>query len=64
MKKISFCINTTGKEKDYLELLLTSMENNFASLEHEVIIFIDSLRVDDTDNEDINYQFQLDMLET
>ena len=53
MKKISFCINTTGKEKDYLDLLLTSMENNFVSLEHEVIIFIDSFRLQDDDNEDI-----------
>jgi len=53
MKKITFCINTTGKEKDYLELLLSSMENNFYSLEHEVIIFIDSFRLQDDDNEDI-----------
>ncbi len=53
MKKITFCINTTGKEKDYLELLLTSMESNFVSLEHEVIIFIDSFRLQDDDNEDI-----------
>lgn len=53
MENISFCINTTGKEKDYLELLLSSMENNFISLEHEVIIFIDSFRLKDDDNEDI-----------
>ena len=53
MEKITFCINTTGKEKDYLELLLSSMENNFVSLEHEVIIFIDSFRLQDDDNEDI-----------
>jgi hypothetical protein len=53
MKKITFCINTTGKEKDYLDLLLTSMESNFVSLEHEVIIFIDSFRLQDDDNEDI-----------
>ena len=53
MEKITFCINTTGKEKDYLELLLTSMESNFVSLEHEVIIFIDSFRLQDDDNEDI-----------
>ena len=53
MEKISFCINTTGKEKDYLSLLLQSMEDNFYSLEHEIIIFIDSFRMGDADNEDI-----------
>ena len=42
MKKITFCINTARNEKDYINLLLTSMEKNFDSLEHEVIIFIDS----------------------
>ena len=54
MKKISFCINTTGKEKDYLELLLHSMETNFSNLDHELIIFIDSFRLQDSDNEDIH----------
>ena len=29
MEKISFCINTAKNEKEYIELLLTSMENNF-----------------------------------
>ena len=42
MKKITFCINTAKNEKDYINLLLTSMEKHFDSLEHEVIIFIDS----------------------
>tara|TARA_B100000131_G_scaffold322747_1_gene377873 strand:+ start:972 stop:2279 length:1308 start_codon:yes stop_codon:yes gene_type:complete len=42
MKKITFCINTARNEKDYINLLLTSMEKNFDNLEHEVIIFIDS----------------------
>ena len=42
MKKISFCIPTCRNEKDYISLLLDSMEHNFNSLEHEVIIFIDS----------------------
>ena len=42
MKKISFCINTSRNEKNYISLLLTSMENNFSSFDHEIIIFIDS----------------------
>ena len=42
MKKITFCIPTCKNEKDYIALLLDSMESNFDSLEHEVIIFIDS----------------------
>jgi len=42
MKKITFCIPTCNNEKDYISLLLDSMENNFDSLEHEVIIFVDS----------------------
>jgi len=53
MEKLSFCINTTGKEKEYLSLLLRSMEDNFYSLEHEIIIFIDSLCLKDKDNEDV-----------
>ena len=42
MKKISFCIPTCRNEKDYIALLLDSMEKNFDSLEHEIIIFVDS----------------------
>ena len=42
MEKLSFCINTAKNEKDYTELLLTSMEHNFNSYDHEIIIFIDS----------------------
>ena len=42
MKKISFCIPTAVNEKNYISLLLDSMEKNFDSLEHEVIIFVDS----------------------
>jgi len=42
MRKISFCIPTCRNEKEYISILLDSMETNFDRLDHEIIIFVDS----------------------
>lgn len=43
MKKlISFCINTAVNELEYIKLLFKSLQDNLSTLEHEVIVFIDS----------------------
>jgi GT2 family glycosyltransferase len=43
MKKlISFCINTAVNELEYIKLLLKSLQENLSTLEHEIIVFIDS----------------------
>ena len=42
MKKISFCINTSRNEREYLLLLLNSLKENTQIENHEVLIFIDS----------------------
>ena len=42
MEKVTFCINTARNELNHIKLLLKSLESNLSSLEHEIIIFIDS----------------------
>jgi GT2 family glycosyltransferase len=42
MKNISFCINTARNELDHIKLLFKSLQQNLHSLEHEVLVFIDS----------------------
>ena len=42
MKSISFCINTAVNELDYIKLLFKSLNDNLSTLEHEIIVFIDS----------------------
>ena len=42
MKPISFCINTAVNELDYIKLLFKSLNDNLSTLEHEIIVFIDS----------------------
>lgn len=42
MKLISFCINTAKNELNHIQLLLNSLEHNLSTLNHEIIVFIDS----------------------
>ena len=42
LNKISFCINTAINELDYIKLLFKSLRDNLSTLEHEIIVFIDS----------------------
>ena len=42
LNKISFCINTAINELDYIKLLFKSLKDNLSTLEHEIIVFIDS----------------------
>ena len=41
-KSISFCINTAVNELQHLQLLFKSLKDNLSTLEHEIIVFIDS----------------------
>jgi GT2 family glycosyltransferase len=42
MKPISFCINTTAKELEYLKLLLRSLKEGVDTNLHEIIIFVEN----------------------
>lgn len=42
MRPITFCINTSRNELDYIKLLFNSLEKNLSTLEHEIIVFVDS----------------------
>ena len=42
MQPISFCINTSRNELEYIKLLFKSLKDNLKSDQHEIIIFIDS----------------------
>ena len=53
IKPISFCINTSNNEKDYILLLLKSLKEHTNISSHEILVFIDS------DNEN-TYQALLD----
>ena len=53
IKPISFCINTSNNEKDYILLLLKSLKEHTDISLHEILVFIDS------DNEN-TYQALLD----
>jgi len=41
-KLISICINTSRNELNHVQLLFESLKQNLSTLEHEIIIFIDS----------------------
>lgn len=41
-KSISFCINTAVNELQHLQLLFKSLKDNLSTLDHEIIVFIDS----------------------
>lgn len=56
-KPITFCIPTAKDEREYLELLLHSLETNTEFNLHEVLIFIDS------DNQD-TYEFLMNKKQT
>ena len=53
MKSITFCIATAKNEKDYIQLLLRSLQDNTQIENHEIIVFIDS------DNQN-TYEFLLE----
>jgi GT2 family glycosyltransferase len=57
MEKITFCIPTAKNEKEYIKLLLKSLENNTNINNHEVLVFIDS------DNQN-TYEMLLDLKKT
>lgn len=42
MQLISFCINTARNELNHIQLSFKSLQQNLSTLEHEVIVFIDS----------------------
>jgi GT2 family glycosyltransferase len=42
MQPITFCINTSRNELNHIKLLFNSLERNLSTLEHEVVIFVDS----------------------
>ena len=42
IKPITFCINTSRNEINHIKLLLSSLEKNLSTLEHEILVFIDS----------------------
>jgi hypothetical protein len=41
-KLISFCVNTSRNELNHIKLLFKSFEKNLSTLEHEIIVFVDS----------------------
>ena len=42
MQLISFCINTARNELNHIQLLFKSLQQNLSTLDHEVIVFVDS----------------------
>jgi len=42
MNEITFCINTSRNELNHVKLLFESLKQNLSTLEHEIIVFIDS----------------------
>lgn len=42
MQLITFCINTSRNELNHVKLLFESLKQNLSTLEHEIVIFIDS----------------------
>jgi hypothetical protein len=42
MQQITFCINTSRNELNHVQLLFKSLEENLSTLEHEVVVFVDS----------------------
>jgi hypothetical protein len=41
-KLVSFCVNTSRNELNHIKLLFKSLEKNLSTLEHEIIVFVDS----------------------
>jgi len=42
MQHITFCVNTAKNELKYIQLLFKSLELNLSSMNHEIIVFVDS----------------------
>jgi GT2 family glycosyltransferase len=42
MQLITFCINTSQNEFNHIKLLFESLKQNLSTLEHEVVVFVDS----------------------
>jgi len=42
MQQITFCINTSRNEFNHVKLLFESLQQNLSTLEHEIIVFVDS----------------------
>ena len=42
MQLISFCINTARNELNHIQLLFKSLQQNLSTLDHEIVVFIDS----------------------
>ena len=42
MQLISFCINTAKNELNHIQLLFKSLQQNLSTLDHEIVVFIDS----------------------
>ena len=42
MQQITFCINTSRNELNHVKLLFESLKQNLSTLEHEIIVFVDS----------------------
>lgn len=42
MSTITFCINTARNELNHIKLLFHSLEQNLSTLDHEIVVFVDS----------------------
>lgn len=42
MQQITICVNTSRNELNHVKLLFKSLEQNLSTLEHEVVVFVDS----------------------
>ena len=42
MQQITICINTSRNELNHVKLLFKSLEQNLSTLEHEIVVFVDS----------------------
>jgi hypothetical protein len=42
MQPITFCINTSRNEFNHVKLLFESLKQNLSTLEHEIVVFVDS----------------------
>jgi GT2 family glycosyltransferase len=42
MQLITFCINTSRNEFNHVKLLFESLKQNLSTLEHEIVVFVDS----------------------
>jgi glycosyltransferase involved in cell wall biosynthesis len=42
MQQITICVNTSRNELNHVKLLFKSLEQNLSTLEHEIVVFVDS----------------------